>query len=429
MEDFIMAATKVIVIGCGQRGKIYTDIMAKDFPGQFEIVAVAEPVEDRRNYMKEKYDLPDEMCFESWEPLLAMEKMADVALIATMDRDHYGPAMAAIEKGYNLMLEKPVAPTPRECREIQKAAEDKGVFVLVCHVLRFTKFYNALKDIIDSGEIGRIMTIHYIEGVGDVHQTHSFVRGNWANSDRSSVMILQKCCHDMDILAWLIGKKCTAVHSFGSLSYFRRENAPEGSPERCIEGCPVKDCPYNAYRLYVEEGAAWFGPVATKKNKPTIEEVEAAMWNTEFGKCVFKCDNNVVDHQTLNLKFGDDVYVDFSMNAFNEGGRSIRIMGTKGEIRAMMKGDQVEVYSFLTKKTRQVDVNSMSTSEGILGGHGGGDTGIIAALIELLRGNKIKSICDIRESCDNHMISFAAEESRVTGNVVDVAEFASRFDA
>ena len=163
--------------------------------------------------------------------------MADVAAICTMDDMHTEPALKAIELGYNLLLEKPVAPTPEECREMQHAAEEKGVFVLVCHVLRFTKFFIALKNIIDSGEIGEVMNIQHIEGVGDVHQSHSFVRGNWGNSDESSCMILQKTCHDMDILAWLIGKKCTAVQSFGSLSYFTRENAPEGAPERCIEGC------------------------------------------------------------------------------------------------------------------------------------------------------------------------------------------------
>ena len=411
-----MAKRKVIAIGCGGRGKTYTDVMADHFSDDFEVVAVAEPVDDRRNYMKQKHNLPDDMCFSTWEPLLKLPKFADIAVIATMDRDHYAPAMAAIEKGYDLLLEKPIAPTPKECREIQKAAEEKGVFVLVCHVLRFTKFFIALKNIIDSGEIGKVMNIQHIEGVGDIHQSHSFVRGNWGNSDESSCMILQKTCHDMDILAWLIGKKCTSVQSFGSLSYFTRENAPDGAPERCIEGCPHADtCPYNAVKLYVEDKSDWFRGSSTKLLHPTDEQVIEAMWNTQYGKCVFKCNNNVVDHQTVNMKFGDDVYVDFAMSAFTRGGRVIRIMGTKGEINATMSGEKIEVFNFITRKSRMHDCNSSATGEDITGGHGGGDTGIIYALRELLNGNPSKSICSVGESADNHMISFAAEQSRLEG--------------
>lgn len=411
-----MSKIKVIVIGCGNRGQRYTDIMADAYGEDFEIVAVAEPIASRRNYMKEKHGLSGDMCFESWEPLLSLPRLADVALIATMDRDHYAPAMRAIELGYNLLLEKPIAPTPEQCREIQLAAEKKGVFVLVCHVLRFTKFFIALKDIIDSGEIGRVMNIQHIEGVGNVHQSHSFVRGNWKNSEESSCMILQKTCHDMDILAWLIGKKCEAVQSFGSLSYFRAENAPDGAPERCIEGCPHADvCPYNAVKLYVESKSEWFRCAATKEVNPTDEQVIDAMWSTEYGKCVYKCSNNVVDHQTVNMRFGDDVYVDFAMSAFTKGGRVLRIMGTKGEINAAMDGNKIEVYDFLTKKTRQHDCNANLSAEGITGGHGGGDNGIVYALRELMAGNATKSVCSVRESCDNHMISFAAEKSRLEG--------------
>jgi predicted dehydrogenase len=428
-----MAKKKVIVIGCGSRGKTYTDVMKRSFSSDFEVIACAEPIEDRRNYIKKTHSIPDGLCFESWEPILEREKFADIVIIATMDRDHYAPAMAAIEKGYDILLEKPVAPTPKECREIQKAAEKKGVFVLVCHVLRFTRFYIALKNIIDSGEIGRVLSIHAVEGVGDLHQSHSFVRGNWGNSDKSSSMILQKTCHDMDILAWLIGKKCTAVHSFGSLSYFRRENAPEGSPERCIDGCPHSDvCPYDAKKIYVdfkyEDYRGWFDFVATEKINPTKEDCIKAVESTQYGKCVFKCDNNVVDHQTVNMRFGDDVYVDFNMSAFTKGGRVLKIMGTKGEIDAKMSGDEIEIFSFLTRESRKFDFESAAAGEMLSGGHGGGDTGIISALNNLIDGKRSASVCEVGESCDNHMISFAAEESRLTGKVIDMAEFMARFE-
>lgn len=418
----------VILIGSGLRGKCYTDKML-NFGDSFKVVAVAEPIESRREYAKQTHGIDPELCFESWEPLLELPRLGDLAVIATMDRDHVEPAIAAMEKGYNLLLEKPAGATPEECRRIQAAAEKNGVFALVCHVLRYTRFFTTLKNIIDSGEIGEVMSIRHSEGVGNVHQTHSFVRGNWRNSDESSPMILQKSCHDMDILAWLIGKKCKKVQSFGSLSYFKESNAPEGSPLYCIDGCPATDCPYNAVKLYYDnKDNSWFRRSSTKKVEPTDEDVELALRTTDYGKCVFKCPNNVVDHQVVNLLFEDDVTVSFSMSAFNKGGRNINIMGTKGEINATMSDPIIHIYDFLSKEEKEIDLDANNTDDTIVGGHGGGDDGIILALKDLLEGRDNSSACDIRESCDNHMIAFAAEESRVKGVVVDMDEYMSRFD-
>ena len=418
---------KLILIGAGSRGIGYTNVTAT-LPEDFELVAVAEPIDNRREYVKKKHNLPDELCFTTWEPLLEQPKMADVAVICTMDRDHFAPAMAAIEKGYNLLLEKPAAPTPEECRAIQRAAEEKGVFVLICHVLRYTKFFRTLKDVIESGDIGEVVNIQHLECVGNVHQSHSFVRGNWGNSGRSSVMLLQKSCHDMDILAWLIGKKCTRVQSFGSLTHFTRANAPAGSPERCLDGCPHGDtCPYNAVKLYYDDKKnGWFRGTATQRTSPTDEDVLHVLRETQYGKCVYKCDNDVVDHQVVNLEFEGGVTVGFTMSAFNQGGRFIRIMGTRGEIIATMKSPIIQVYDFETRTTKEIDLNAR-TDDSIVGGHGGGDTGIIFALRDLLDGKIDRSVCGIRESCDNHMIVFAAEESRRTGTVVSMEEFNARY--
>ena len=421
---------KVILIGAGGRGYTYTNIMKDNFSDYYEVVAVAEPINERRNYIKEKHSLPDEMCFTTWEPLLAMPKFADIALICTMDRDHVAPALAAIEVGYDLMLEKPAGATPEECRAIQRAAEKKGVFVLICHVLRFTKFFMALKNIVDSGKIGRVMNIQAIEAVNNIHQSHSFVRGNWRNSDESSPMILQKTCHDFDIISWILGKKCKRVQSFGSLSHFTRENAPADAPEYCIEGCPHADtCYYNAVKLYTgtHNRSRWFQNAATKKFNPTPEDCEKAARETDYGKCVYKCPNNVVDRQVVNLEYEDGTVVSFTMSAFNKGGRNIRIMGTDGELSGNAGDNFVSLYSFATEQTEKIDLDSGFLDDSILSGHGGGDAGIIKALKDLIEGNPNKSICDIAESCDNHMISFAAEESRLTGKVVDLDEFSARF--
>ena len=273
-----MKTKKIILVGAGLRGIAYTDVMAEE-SARYEVVAVAEPIENRREYIRKKHGIPREMCFPTWEPLLSMPKFADAVIIATMDRDHFAPTMAAIDKGYDILLEKPIAPTPEACVRITEAATRKGVKVLVCHVLRFTPFFNLLKKCVDDGVIGEVMSIQHAEHVGNLHQSHSFVRGNWRNSEESSSMILQKTCHDLDILQWLVDKPCKRIQSFGSLSYFRRENKPEGAPLRCIDGCPVgEECPYNAVKIYLDDKEnRWFRTSATHCVAPTDADVERAL--------------------------------------------------------------------------------------------------------------------------------------------------------
>ncbi|MBQ7039848.1 MAG: Gfo/Idh/MocA family oxidoreductase [Clostridia bacterium] len=422
-----MKTLKVILIGAGGRGRAYTDLMQDE---RFKVVAVAEPVDARRNYIKELHNIPEEMCFTTWEPLLDLEKFADIAIISTMDRMHFAPAMKAIEQGYDLLLEKPATPTPEECVEIEKAAKAKGVKILVCHVLRYSPFFMALKSMIDEGLIGRVMSIHHAECVGNTHQSHSFVRGNWGNSDESSSMILQKSCHDMDVLQWLVGKSCKKVQSFGSLTYFTRENAPEGSPEHCDKTCPEFDtCPYNAVKLYMEDKTnGWFRSAATQKIHSTDEEVAEALKNTQYGKCVFKCNNNVVDHQVVNLEFEDGTVASFNMCAFNKGGRYIRIMGTEGELYGSASTNEIEYFNFKTRQTETIQANDRMLSDSIVNGHGGGDSGIINALYDYIaEGKATKDLSEIEISVKNHMIAFAAEKSRVEGTIVDLDEFTKDF--
>lgn len=418
-----MKKVKVVLIGAGDRGTTYTDIMA-DLPEQFQVVAVAEPVDDRREHVKQLHKIPDNMCFTDYKPLLALGKIADLAVIATMDRDHFEPAMMAIDLKYDLLLEKPITPTAEECVALRDNAKKHNVKVVICTVLRYTYLFNKLKEIIDSGKIGEIMSVNHEECVGFIHQSHSFVRGRWGNSERSSVMLLQKSCHDIDILQWLIGKKCKKVQSFGTLSYFTRKNAPEGSPEYCIEGCPKGDtCPYNAVKLYLDDkGNNWFRRSSTTLYNPTDDDVKKAITETQYGKCIYKCDNDVVDHQTVNMLFEDDVTVTFTMNAFNIGGRFINIMGTKGQIRASLGDNKpIRVYSIETKATEEIESIG---SNSITAGHGGGDTGIVKTLYDYIIG-KYTGNCvpSIDESCYNHLIVFAAEQSRTENRVVDVEEY------
>ncbi len=428
---------KAIVIGAGSRGQIYTDIMAKH-PDLFKVVGVAEPLDDRREYIKEKHGVADEHVFDTWEKILDIPKFADVAIIATMDRMHTEPAIKALELGYDLLLEKPVAPTPEECALIAAKAKECGRKILVCHVLRYTPFFRTLKKLINDGVVGEVVNIEHIEGVGNIHQSHSFVRGNWGNEDRSSFMLLQKCCHDIDILQWLLDKECKKIQSFGSTMHFRRENAPEGSPEFCVEGCPVGEtCLYNAMKLYYEaKGNHWFRCAATLKptGKDTDEAVLEALKTTQYGKCVYKCDNNVVDHQTVNMQFEGGALISMTMSAF-AGGRRLRIMGTKGNLVANMSlpaNKAFELYTFGAglgaDKKEILDIDYSNIGDSITGGHGGGDDGIIADLYRyIMEDYSSEDLSEIGISAKNHMIVFAAEEARHRDIVVDVEKFTNRY--
>lgn len=419
-----MKKLTAIVIGYGMRGQIYSKY-AKDFPEEVEIIGVADPVELKRQQAKELFGLSDDLIFCDWKDLIDKPKLADFVIISTQDNMHYEPAMMCIEKGYNILCEKPMAPTAEQCKEIAEAAEKKGVKVIVCHVLRFTEFYKKVKDIIDDGVLGRVMSMNCEECVGNVHQSHSYVRGNWRNSEESSPMILAKSCHDTDLIQWLLGKECTKVQSFGSLTYFNAENRPEGAPDYCIEGCPHADtCYYNAVKLYYDDKEnLWFRGIATGNlTDPTDEEVKEAITTGPYGRCVFACDNDVVDHQVVNMEFEDGCTVTFTMNAFNRGGRNIRIFGTKGELTGSIDTGVIEVFSFETRETTKTDINA--TGNSITSGHGGGDTGIMVDLVKFFNDEEpSKSICSIRTSYINHLIAFAAEESRVNEKIIHIDEF------
>lgn len=414
---------KLILIGGGNRGNTYTRI-GKELE-KFELIAVAEPVKERREYLARMHGIPENMCFEDWPQLLELGKIADAAVIATMDRDHFAPTMKAIELGYDILLEKPVSPLPEECEAIEKAATEAGVQVLVCHVLRYTPFFRALKKLIEDGKVGKIMNIEHTEGVGNIHQSHSFVRGNWGNSQESSFMLLQKSCHDLDILQWLIDKDCLRVQSFGHLSYFTPKNAPKGATERCFDGCPHLDtCVYSAKRNYLENknDGNWFRGSATKCHELTDDEtLMRALSDTQYGKCVYKCNNDVVDHQVVNMEFEDDIIVSFTMSAFNLGGRKIRIMGTEGELIADANSPVIIYNNLITQKTEEININDAIANDSILSGHGGGDIGIMNAFYEVLCGNTDAArLSNISISVKNHKIVFAAEKSRLEGRVIEL---------
>ena len=423
-----MKPVSVIIIGAGSRGSRYAMHMAEK-PEKFKLVGVADPDKARREKLCDLYSIPAENCFATWQEILAQPKLADLAVIATVDNMHYEPALRAIDLGYNLLLEKPVAQTAQECADIALAAQKKGVSVLVCHVLRYTPFFGKVKQLLMEDAIGQVMSAVHVEAVGNVHQSHSYVRGNWHSEKESTPMLLAKSCHDLDILQWLLDKPCKKVQSFGALTYFTKENAPAGAPVRCADGgCPEADTfPYNCMKLYyADKENDWFRGASTcniaKGAKPTDEEVMQALKTTDYGLCVFHANNDVVDHQVVNMEFEGGVTASFTMNCFNKGGRYIRLFGTKGELYANMADKEIAVYTFADKQYRSVPVAEVE--ESILGGHGGGDAGIVRELYEYLGGNYDGyRAADIVTSVKNHFIGFAAEQARHNGTVEDVDSF------
>ena len=414
------------VVGFGGRGNAYARY-AQNHPKELQIVAVAEPNPSRLASAAQWHNIPAEKQYATWQEFAAQPKMADFVILATQDNMHYEPALALIEKGYHLLLEKPMAPTPRECKEITEAAERKGVKVVVCHVLRFSPFWRAVKHLVDTDRLGKIMTIMGAENVGHIHQSHSYVRGPWRNTAESSCMIMAKCCHDMDILQWIVGEKCTSVQSFGTLSHFTRENQPAGAPERCIDGCPHADtCYYNAVKLYTDPSSelwSWGRKAAAQTvDEPTEEQIWEALKTGPYGRCVYACDNDVVDHQVVNLEYESGCTASFTMTAFNKGGRFIRIYGTKGELISSMDQSTLQLYSFATDTWENIAVSEYGND--IASGHGGGDTGIMQDILSLLRGETpSNSICEVRTSYENHITGFAAEQSRLENRVVSIAEY------
>lgn len=409
-----MKKMKIIVIGAGNRGRAYTQYALK-YPEQLEVVAVAEPMERARESFKTMHSLPDEMCFNSYEELLAKPKMADYAFICTQDKMHFEPSIMALNAGYNLLLEKPIAPTAEECLEIARVAKEKSLNVTVCHVLRYAKMYKKIKEIVDSGVLGDIVELHLRENVGNYHMSHSFVRGNWHKEADSNPMIIAKCCHDLDLIRWLMGMRPEKISSFGSLTYFNEAHAPEGSPKRCTDGCPkAATCRYYAPRVYLET-ARWCSDVVFPEHTDA-EILEKLSTDSPYGICVYHNDNDVVDHQTVSIRFSNGAIADLTMTPFRyEGNRETIIAGTNAELRADTDIERITVTEYMSGNKTFYDTS-------VSGNHFGGDMGLMADLVAAWqKGDTPSSVIDA--SIDSHLMAWAAEDSRHTGKTVDFEDY------
>ena len=379
------------------------------------VVAIAEPNDKRRSAVSRLHSIPLENQFCTWQEMLDRPKLADILLNTTMDKHHREVSVAAMRAGYHMLLEKPMATSLSDCVEIDRVRRETGRLVSVCHSLRYHAVYEEVRRIIRSGVIGDVVALDQLEAVETVHQSHSFVRGNWGNESRSTFMLLAKSCHDLDIIVDLIERECVRVNSFGSLYYFRKENQPKGAPDRCVDGCPVEEsCPYSALKLYIGENA-WSQHADFADLTPA--EARKKLQTSPYGKCVFKTDNDVVDHQVVSMEFEGGVTATFTMTAFTPwGGRYLRVHGTRGYIEARVDQRTVDLYEFWSKnKHSHIEIAEES------GVHGGGDAGVMRSLIAAVASGDASLIrTSTAESLRSHAVVFAAEQSRREGRQVYV---------
>ena len=424
-------AIEVVLIGAGNRGYEAYGPYALEHPEQIRFTAVVEPHRGRRERFAEAHGIPAERRFVSWQDLYARGQIAEALVNCTLDRMHLDSTLPAIELGYQVLLEKPMANTLEGNVRLVQAAEERGSLLMICHVLRYTAFFSTLHQILSSGRLGQIATVEHRENVAHWHMAHSFVRGNWRNSQIESPMILAKCCHDMDILYWNLGR-VRRLASFGSLLHFRLENAPPGAPLRCTAGCPVEnECPWYAPRQYLHGHTGW--PVSVISEDLSLEARRRALETGPYGHCVYYCDNDVVDHQTVNLEFVSGASGTLFMHGHShEEGRTMRYDGTRATLRGRFAsglGDSIEIHDHLTGLVEEVDLSTSGTRVDS-SGHGGGDAGLMAAFVRALRPRSggVKGLTTSRESLESHLMAFAAEEARVEGTIVSMDEFRQRVE-
>jgi predicted dehydrogenase len=467
---------RAVLLGAGRRGFHVVGNYALKNKKKLKIVAIAEPIKKRRENFAKLHNIPSEQCFKSWEDLFSEEKLADVAFICTQDQMHLEPTLIALDKGYHVLLEKPMANRLIDCIKIVQKVEQTEKILGVSHVLRYTEFFSSIFKIINSRLFGDVINISLRENISWYHMAHSYVRGPWANVEQSSPMILAKACHDLDLLYWMVGTLPKKISSFGSLLHFKPKNAPKGAPKYCADGCSKKNlCNYFAPRIYIDiipivqimqKGknklyklianlrknhiklltflSKIFPPARrlrywrewpvyylyTEQEEDYSDEAKIKILKrSPYGRCVYYCNNDVVDHQVVNIEFENGATANFTMHGFSEKeGRTIRIDGTK----ATLIGEFHDAYKKLTlyhhySGKKRIIINqklSFRTVE-----HGGGDPKLIDAfLASIINTNVKQSLTNARECLESHLMAFAANESRIKGRVIDMKDFRQKSD-
>jgi predicted dehydrogenase len=460
--------TTAVMIGAGSRGMDVYGMYALGHPDRIKMVAIAEPIKERRLKFQSLHHIADDRIFSSWEDVLnsKMGKIADIVFVCTQDSMHFEPTKAAISLGYNILLEKPISPNLAECQELVRLSKNNQTLIQVGHVLRYTRFWKAIKDVIKSGRIGKIIHYDHSENVSYWHFGHSYVRGNWKNKETGSPLILAKSCHDLDLMTWLMNEKPLNVQASGELTHFCPENDPPNSTDRCTDGCSYENtCPWYAPRLYLYgepiiretlagknrflkflvklvlnhrpfmlkvakiiprlkqflEWKAWPSSVITTDLSP--EGIMKALREGPYGKCIYKTGNDVVDHHIATFQFPSGATGTFTVHGLSDlEGREIRVFGTKGSIRGIFRFNSEEVL--VTNFGRKPEIVHESGLD--ISGHGGGDSGMMDAFTSILLQEKTPEeagYADIATAMESHYMAFAAEDARLSHATIELNSY------
>lgn len=422
-----------IIVGAGHRSFVYSEL-AKTNPEMLKIVGVADPNPIRRKKAMDYFGFKEDMCFENAEELAKKGKLADTVINGTMDEQHLETAVPLLNAGYDMLLEKPFAPNEEEMRQIVNCAKKNNSKVMICHVLRYTPFYYAIKERIVNGEIGDIINIQTTEHVSYHHLSTSYIRGKWANSDKCHTsMLLAKCCHDLDIIMWMMSEtKPKQISSFGGKFQFKPENAPKEAGTICMKDCPLVDtCVYSTKRLYIDHPDRWafyvWDALEGKKNISIEDKIALMKSDSPYARCIYKCDNNVVDHQSVLINFESGATGTHNMvGGSAEPRREIHIIGTKGEIFGNFEESKFTVLKIDPSPdahneecdVEEVDLRVTGDMVGAYGGHGGGDERLVADFVKFIRGEKPSLACtSIFDSVAGHLSVYLADKSRENGGM------------
>lgn len=407
------------VIGLGGRASAYLSALQAFFPGGYEVVAVADPDPEKQQMARQQFGLSDDQIYSDDLALMAAPRLSDVAIIATQDRLHLRDIRGLLARGYDLILEKPVATSLEELKEVAGLSRAyPQQMIAVCHVLRHTAFFGEIRSILQKGALGPVISIQHNENIGYYHFAHSYVRGAWNNSKTSGPLMLTKSCHDMDILLYLLGNAhCDCLSSFGELTVFRKENyRPATMAPMCVDCPQATCCVYSALRIY--SGGKIKSMVF---DLSTEEKIKKNLGASPYGRCVYLCDNDVADHQSTALRFDNGVTATFNLCAFTgKVNRSLKIMCRYGEIRAIEKPYQIEITDFCTDETTLIPLNVQE------GGHGGGDQAFIRHFMDsYLHGTPFHST--LENALESHAMALLAEQSRKeNGTVQQVKHWMNR---
>ena len=414
-----MKPISAVLVGAGQRGRYVYGAHALANPDELEIAAIVEADPERLRLLGEIHGIPSDRLFTSHAEALRLD--VDAWIVASSDRAHHAQARAALEAGIPVLLEKPIAATIEDTVDLVALAARSDVLLTIGHVLRYTPFFTTLHETIASGRLGDLVTVEHRENVVAWHMAHSFVRGNWGRAADATPMIVAKCCHDFDVLAWNLDSQVRSLTSVGSLLHFTPESAPEGATERCVDGCPVEACAFDARRIYLDPSRmSW--PVHVITDDLSQEGRQRALREGPYGRCVYTAGSDVVDHQvvTMELESGASVVLVMHGHSHDEA-RTMRYDGTRATLRATFgRVQEIEVTDHSSGSTERIPIAES------VGGHGGGDAGIIGAFVGAVRSGD-RPLTSAADSLESHYLAFAAEQARLTGKRIDLAEYRSRF--